>query len=443
MAVRKIQLPDGTVENVNDSRLHIYRTLTGTAAVTSSPYYCSRWDVTDDTVTAYEDGMVVWLEVPVAGNGSYGTCLQINSLGYKPVVYNVNTMISSRYSVGSMVLACYNATQTATAYFNSGSATTVTGCWQVMDYDTNTTSISNLYHPRATRVVTGGQLKRYVMCVEADETGIIPLNYTGTTATTKTMTTEAFDPTREILYYTTNATVAENNSVALSGCFYSNTSVDARYTFNSGTTLTANRELYMVLDVQSDGRLCKLASTPWSQTLPTTDDGHVYLLLGYAYDTYHIELYPHHPMFKHDGTSLNIWHGTIPSVPTNVSSFTNDAGYLTEYDFKHTENTTVSDESVTITFAANTRGSQMITVSADIGITFAVNNFSDNYLWIANSGSAEIDVTVSAVTLDGTSVSDVYVPTDGITVPAGGVCELGIIANSDGAFITSRNDLAI
>ncbi|MCR4964865.1 MAG: hypothetical protein K6A41_04335 [Bacteroidales bacterium] len=116
---------------------------------------------------------------------------------------------------------------------------------------------------------------------------------------------------------------------------------------------------------------------------------------------------------------------------------------MTEYDFKHTENTTVSDESVTITFAANTRGSQMITVSADIGITFAVNNFSDNYLWIANSGSAEIDVTVSAVTLDGTSVSDVYVPTDGITVPAGGVCELGIIANSDGAFITSRNDLAI
>lgn len=46
---------------------------TGTAAKTSSPYYCSRWDVTDTEVTAYEDGMMVWLEVPIAGNGTYGT----------------------------------------------------------------------------------------------------------------------------------------------------------------------------------------------------------------------------------------------------------------------------------------------------------------------------------------------------------------------------------
>lgn len=116
---------------------------------------------------------------------------------------------------------------------------------------------------------------------------------------------------------------------------------------------------------------------------------------------------------------------------------------LSDYDFTHTANTTVSTSTTTITYAANTRGSQMITVSADVGITFAVNNSSDNYLWIKNTGSAEVDVTISAVTKNSTAVSNVYMPSDGITVPAGGLCEIGVIVNADGVFITSRNDLAL
>lgn len=114
-----------------------------------------------------------------------------------------------------------------------------------------------------------------------------------------------------------------------------------------------------------------------------------------------------------------------------------------DYDFTHTANTTVSGSTATVTFAANTRGSAMLTISADLGLSIACNNESDNYIWIKNTGSAEVDVTISAVTLSGTSVSNVYVPSDGITVPAGGVCEIGILVNSDGAFITSRNDLAL
>ena len=69
--------------------IHVYRNLTGTPAVTTSPYYhCTRWDVADSEVTEYKDGMVVCVKVPDngLGNGSYGTALQINSLGYKPVV---------------------------------------------------------------------------------------------------------------------------------------------------------------------------------------------------------------------------------------------------------------------------------------------------------------------------------------------------------------------
>ena len=118
-------------------------------------------------------------------------------------------------------------------------------------------------------------------------------------------------------------------------------------------------------------------------------------------------------------------------------------GDPTDHDFTHTANTTISGSAATVTFAAGQRCTRMLTVSADLGLSIACNNLSDNYLWIRNSGSSEVDVTISAVTLSGTAVSNVYVPSDGITVPAGGLCEIGIIVNSDGAFITSRNDLTL
>lgn len=118
------------------------------------------------------------------------------------------------------------------------------------------------------------------------------------------------------------------------------------------------------------------------------------------------------------------------------------SGLGASHDFTHTSNSTVTT-SVTVTYAANTRGSRMVSTSADLSVSFAVNNSSDNYLWVRNTGSSEIDITINSVTHNSGSVSNVYMPSDGISVPAGNVCEIGIVCNADGAFITSRNDLAL
>lgn len=327
----------------NAPLVRIYRELTGTAAVTSSPYSHSKYDVTDSSVTSYVDGMVVCLKVPVAGHGTYGTALQINSLGYKPIVYNVNSMIGTRYSVGSVVWAVYNSTQTASLYNNSSSASTVTGCWQVMDYDANTTSISNLIRYNGTRVVTA-DLLRYVIAFRKDETTIVPIHSvagTGTsansavTATTKTMTTESFDPFGEIYYYATNTKITTGNPVALSALYTQKTGVDARYIFNCAKTLTSNKELFLVVDLQSD-KSVKLAAIPWAQALPTTNDGHLYILLGYTYSTYQFELYYYHPIYYYDG-KLRMYSGD--KIPTATSQITNDSGYITASDVT-TVNTT-------------------------------------------------------------------------------------------------------
>lgn len=113
------------------------------------------------------------------------------------------------------------------------------------------------------------------------------------------------------------------------------------------------------------------------------------------------------------------------------------------HDFTHTANTVVSGSSATVAFSANTRGSAMLTISDDLGLTIACDNNSDNYIWLKNTSSSEVDITISAVTKNSVNLGTVYMPSDGISVPSGGLCEIGVVVNSDGAFITSRNDLIL
>lgn len=311
------------VDNAPD--IHVYRNLTGTPAVTTSPYYhCTRWDVTDSEVTEYKDGMVVCVKVPDngLGNGSYGTALQINSLGYKPVVYNVSSMIGARYSVGSVVWAVYNATQKAKLYLGEGRRNEeITGCWQVMDYNSDTTTVTNIRRYYGSRLRPTTVLLDYVLVFRKNETQVVPMHstpngtsgpaaYTGSTRTDKEMTTESFDPFGAILFYRNSEKVNANAIIPAGTLYQQNYIISIESTFNCGRTLTGNRELYLVVDLQSDG-MVKLATdvNPWSQTLPTTNDGHLYIFLGVVYNTYQIDFSMNHPIYYHDGTQLRMYTG--------------------------------------------------------------------------------------------------------------------------------------
>lgn len=134
----------------------------------------------------------------------------------------------------------------------------------------------------------------------------------------------------------------------------------------------------------------------------------------------------------------------VNSGATGVEWIPNSGGGLSNYNFTHTTNTTVSSP-FTFTCAANQRNTQMITTGANLTLNITCNNGADNYLWIKNSSSSvDIDVAIGTVTYNGNTVSasSIYLPSDGITIPKSGLCEIGVIMNSDGAFITVRSDLA-
>lgn len=172
--------------------------------------------------------------------------------------------------------------------------------------DANTTSIANLYHGNG-NFIADSALYRYQLLFHVDENRLTPLNNDdNATGTTKTMlVNRTFDPFEEIFYYATATTVAANAAIGAGNCFFAYTGLDLRYTFNITTSaFIAHNNVYLKVSPQSDDMVKLASADPLTQSLPTSDDGLWYVLLGRAYNGYSISLYPDHPVYMHDGTSV-------------------------------------------------------------------------------------------------------------------------------------------
>lgn len=308
----------GLKEIFDTGLVHDYINVTGTAAVSSSPRWSARYDVTDPDVTSYTDGMKIAFVVPVAGHSDYGTALQINNLGYKPIVFGASSSIGGRYPVGGIIIARYNATQTASIYLGSGHQNeTVTGCWQVMDYDNNTYLISKLIYERGT-YISKKAAYRYTLMMQNLAGELIPLHstaqssssYNASQATDKPMTTEPFNPFGIIALNYYPVRVADGETIPAVR-LYRQYALSPKYTLNCGDTL-ANGPLYLVTELQPDGQV-KLTTNgnPWTQSLPNSADGKIYIHIGHCASATMFELYPHHPAYWHDGSGIRLYTGCV------------------------------------------------------------------------------------------------------------------------------------
>ena len=172
-------------------------------------------------------------------------------------------------------------------------------------------------------------LYRYQICFSKNETSLLPANaVNNSTATNKTLTTAEFNPFGQILYYNSTTAVSANGAIAASA-LVQQINMDLRYSFNTGTTLTSGKDVYVVATPQSNG-MAKLASTPISQTLPTTADGKIYIYLGHASSTSAVELHPEHPVYEYKDSSLRLYtnavtsSGTATTVKINGTSITSN-----------------------------------------------------------------------------------------------------------------------
>ena len=172
--------------------------------------------------------------------------------------------------------------------------------------DANTTNITNVYSGNGSYVAHSA-LYRYQLLFQTDENTLTPLtNANNVIAATKTMLTDVeFDPFGRIFYYNTTTAAAAGGVISAGTLYYALSGFDARYGFNITTsTFTAHKPFYLVVTPLSNGK-CKIASTtPWAQSLPSSNDGKWYIFIGRTYSGYQISLYPYHPVYYHDGVSI-------------------------------------------------------------------------------------------------------------------------------------------
>lgn len=144
--------------------------------------------------------------------------------------------------------------------------------------------------------------------------------------------------------------------------------------------------------------------------------------------------------------------GTVPSPTTDDTCLYSPDGTIfgwysissiTRHDYKHQRVSFISvSGSQTITYIENTRGSQTIKAHGNLILDFIVNNGADNILWIINNAGSTIDIAIGSV-ISNNETKPVFLPENGIDVGDGYVCEIGVIVNIDGAYITVRNDLVL
>lgn len=149
-----------------------------------------------------------------------------------------------------------------------------------------------------------------------------PLTIEEGTGTTKTISTQYFLVNSPILYYATTVNVAQDATFTLA---YQQVAManSLRYTDNQATR-TDQKPIFLKGTIDANG--FKLDNTSYTsfltQTLPTTDDGFVYIYLGHMYANNNMLLTVSHPIYQFKDGALRVYSPvnayTLPTATDTV-----------------------------------------------------------------------------------------------------------------------------
>lgn len=252
-------------------------------------------------LTSLYDGVCVMLHNGVVTSAS-GFTVNINGLGAKKC-YNNMTNATQDTTI-------FNASYTMMFVYSSALDSGNGGWWIYRGYDGNTNTIGYQVRTNSGNLVASDTGYRYrIWLTEADGKKWVPINTsTSTNSTTaRTLNTRPIDPFGPIVYRATNGTCSAGAGVGATGIWQ-------QYTLTIGysyvVTLTYPAPVYLRCTPQSNG---SAVMNDITQTLPSTNDGKIYIFLGTAYSATNMELQIEHPVYWHDGTALRLWTGAVDS----------------------------------------------------------------------------------------------------------------------------------
>ena len=224
------------------------------------------------------DGQTILYWLPFAGTSSNATLnLTLSNgqtTGAVPVYINGTTRCTTHVAVGNITLMTYRVN---TPIAGSGS---YTGWWINRNQDTTTNYYDRINYKASVTAVGA---------IAAGKLGVF--NSSGKLIV---LSTTPFDVTKPILYvgtaYTSSKLTQTNNYISWGTAFSLATTV-------SGFSGTAGATVYIKGTL--NGSMFTPAAGVLTTTVPTTEDGYTYILLGLMSTTVNAVLAPEHPMFRY------------------------------------------------------------------------------------------------------------------------------------------------
>lgn len=264
-------------------------------------------------ITELKNGVIMLLKNGVVTSAS-GFTIDINGLGAKPVYSNMAeaTRETTLFNIAYTMLFIYDEDRVTG------------GCWVLYrGYDANTNTIGYQLRTNSARWTMLEPVYRYRLLFDsADGTGLVPANTsTSTNATSaRTPSTLPINPFGPIIYYG-YTTAIQAGSMPAAAYMWTQYVVTIGYSFTP-VAMTVWLPVYLKCKPQADGSAVIDPTTPYTQTLPSSADGYIYIYLGQAVSTTTFELTPQHPVYYYRN-GIRLWTGNEPaellSAPWDVS----------------------------------------------------------------------------------------------------------------------------
>lgn len=288
-----------------------YGQVDGTSTATS-------FTATVPGITELKDGVCMLLKNGVVTSAA-GFTININGLGAKPSYSNMAaaTADTTLFNINYTMFFVYDSTRVAG------------GCWVCYrGYDSNTNTIGYQLRTNSQTMPVTDKFYRYrLLFTSPDGNHYIPANTsTSTNATTaRTPNSRPIDPFGSILYYGSTTAINANANPGAT-VLWQQYIVTLGYSFAKGAalTLTVSKPVYLICTPQTDGSAVIDSTTTWTQTLPSSEDGKIYIFLGIATSATAIELMLNHPVYCFKRGAVRNWTGAddIPPVPASDGTYT-------------------------------------------------------------------------------------------------------------------------
>lgn len=259
-------------------------------------------------ITALRDGVCMLLKNGVITSAS-GFTIDINGLGAKPVYSNMAaaTRETTVFNVNYTILFVYDSDRV------SG------GCWvYYRGYYSDANTIGYQVRTNSSTLPAKQTGYRYrLWFTSADGQNYVPINTSSSTSTTGTKalnTTTPIDPFGAIVYNSTNGTVNADANLP-TGTQWTQYVLDMRYQ-KYPLTLTYPDPVYLKCTPQSTGGAL---IDDIVQTLPTTEDGKIYIYLGTAYSATNMELKQNHPVYYYNDGAIRAYTNATAGGSSSVA----------------------------------------------------------------------------------------------------------------------------